>query len=733
MAKDQVFDSIAYRPVSRRAFLVTGGATAIGVAFGSVLTAKKAHAQAASFSPNAWVVVAANGTVTVYSPAAEMGQGVMTAMPLLIAEEMDLDWSRVRVEQAPFVMRDFGNPMFGGGMITGASRTTRGYYELMRIAGMQARYVMMVAAARRWNVPALEVSTEPHKVLHKASNRSLDYGEIATFAAAPAGMPEYKRDHLKPASQFRLVGKDVPRVDGFDKATGRAKYGIDTRMGGLLYGAVLRPPVQGEKATSVDDAAAKAMPGVVAVVPMPWGVGVVADSYPTAMKAKAALKVNWSTSAAGRGYTSEKLIEEYTKRAHNLADGGVEYVKVGDPKAAISGAAKVISADYASYNVAQTPMEPMNATALVVGDAIEVWAPMQAPTIAFVLVTKGLGFAADKVRLNTTLLGGGFGRRVDADYVLDAGFLARAVPGRPVKVVWSREDDIRYVKFRPLVVQRLIAGVDSGGNLVALHHRVVSESIYARANPPLFQKAGGRDQPVCEGAEHITYGVPNRVLDYLREQRGLDAGFWRGVGPGYTKFAIETLMDELAAAAGKDPVAYRVALLGTQPRAKAVIEEAARMAKWGTKRPAGRALGIAYSDAWDTHIAQVAEVSVDRKSGRIRVHEVWCAVDCGVVLQPKNVLAQIESGIVFGISAALKEKLSFKDGQALQSNFHDYRILRMNETPKISVNVMVNANAPGGVGEAGLPPIAPAIANAVTVLTGKRLRQLPLQEELLKA
>lgn len=726
------FDGIAYRPVSRRAFLVSSGAVAIGVAFGGLAVTRKAAAQAAGFSPNAWMSIAADGVATVYSPAAEMGQGVMTAMPLLIAEEMDLDWGRVRVLQAPFNMRSFGNPLFGGGMITGASRTTRGYYELMRIAGMQARYVMMVSAARKWGVPALEVSTEPHKVVHKASNRSMDYGEIAGFAATPAGMPEYKREHLKPASQFRLIGKDLPRVDGQDKVTGRAKYGIDTRMGGILYAAVLRAPVQGEKANSIDDAAAKKVPGVRAVVPMPWGVGVVAESYPAAMKGKAALKVNWSSGSKARAYDTDKLVEEYTRRAHDLADGGVEYVKVGDPKGALGRAAKVISADYASVNVAQTPMEPMNATALVLGDAIEVWAPIQAPTIAFVMLTKGLGFAADKVKINSTLLGGGFGRRVDADYVLDAGFLAKTMPGSPVKVIWSREDDIRHAKFRPLVVQRLSAGVDAGGNLVALHHRIVSESIYARANPPLFQKAGGRDQPVCEGAEHITYGVPNHVLDFLREQRGVDAGFWRGVGPGYTKFAIETLMDELAASAGKDPVAYRLALLGAQPRARAVIEEAARMANWGGKRPAGRALGIAYSDAWETHVAEVAEVSVDRKTGKIRVHEVWCAVDCGVAMQPRNVAAQIEGGVMFGISAALKEKVTFKGGEAQQSNFHDYQLLRMNEAPKVNVTVVANAFAPGGVGEAGLPPIAPAIANAVAVLTGKRLRQLPLQEAALK-
>lgn len=310
--------------------------------------------------------------------------------------------------------------------------------------------------------------------------------------------------------------------------------------------------------------------------------------------------------------------------------------------------------------------------------------------------------------------------------------LAKAVPGFPVKALWTREDDIRFAKFRPLTAQHLTVGVDAQGNLIALRHRIVGESIFARAMPPIFERAGGRDERVCEGANHITYAVPNRMLNYLREQRGIDVGFWRGVGGGYTKFAIETLMDELAAAADKDPVDYRMQHLQDSPRARAVIEEAARMARWKTPHP-GRALGMAYSDMWESHVAQVAEVSVDAKSGRIRVHEVWCAVDPGVAVQPRNVAAQIESGIVFGLSAALVEKATFKDGVAQQSNFHDYPVLRMDRTPRVNVKVIANENRPGGIGEVGVPPIAPAVANAVFKLTGKRLRDLPLDENLLRA
>jgi len=302
-----------------------------------------------------------------------------------------------------------------------------------------------------------------------------------------------------------------------------------------------------------------------------------------------------------------------------------------------------------------------------------------------------------------------------------------------VKVVWSREDDVRHGKYRPLIAQHLSASLDAQGNPVAFRHRIVSESIYARAAPPAFQKAGGRDLPVCEGAEHITYGIPNHVLYYLREQRGVDCGFWRGVGSGYTKFAIETFMDELASIAGKDPVSYRLALLKKSTRATAVIEEVVRMSQWHSPRPRGRALGIAYSDSWETHVAQVAEVSLDRKTGKVRVHEVWCAVDTGVALQPRNVAAQMESSIMFGLSAALAEKITFKDGAVQQSNFHDYPVLRMDEAPRVHVNVMVTENKPGGIGEVGLPPIAPAVANALFKLSGRRLRDLPFRTELLKA
>jgi len=728
------FEGIAYQGVSRRSFLLSGAGVAFGVAFGGTLaTISEAFAQSGEFSPNGWVRVATDGTVTIYSPASEMGQGVMTAMPLLLAEEMDLDWSKVKIEQAPYVPKVFGNPRFGGGMTTGASRTTQGYYDIIRLAGLQARQIMMMGAAEKWGVPVAELTTEPHTVVHAASNRRASYGEIAGYAKVPAEPPQVSKEQLKPMSRHRLIGKDVGRVDVPSKTTGKAQYGIDMRLPGMLYGAVLRTPVQGDKPEKIDDSAAKKVPGVVKIVPLPYGVGVIAESYPAARKAKAALKVEWTKTAKARGYHSGQVVAQYAARARDLNDAsGVDFLKEGDAKAVLPAAAKTISAEFTTEHVAHACMEPMNATAVVNGDKIEVWAPSQSPFFIFLATTLGLGFKPENVTSHITLLGGGFGRRVEADYVVDAGILAKAVPGTPVKVVWSREDDIQSDKYRPITAQHVTAGLDAQGNLIALRHRIVAESIYARAAPPLFQQAGGKDQPVCEGAE-IKYNVPNHWVEYLREQRGVDVGFWRAVGGGYTKFALETVVDECARAAGKDPLDYRLALLEKQPRGQKVLQEVAKMADWKRKRPAGRALGLAYSDMWNVHMGMITEVSVDPKSGKIRVHEVWAAVDPGVALQPKNVAAQIESAVMYGTSSVLMERITFTEGAVKQSNFHDYPVLRMNEAPLVTVQVIPTDNYPGGIGEVGLTTVAPCVANAVAALTGKRLRSLPFDSSQLKA
>lgn len=716
--------------ISRRSFMVGAGGVSVAVAFGDV---PESFAQGArTLKPNAWVTVATDGTVTIVSPASEMGQGVMTAMPALVAEDMDADWSKVRVIQAPSDAKTFGNPLFGGAMTTGASRTTQGYYRILRLAGAQTRKVILASVAEEWKVPAGELTTEPGRVVHAKSNRKIAYGDVAKFAKVPNPLPQATPADLKPMAQCRFIGKHVPRVDVPAKTRGAAKYGIDTQLPGMLYGAVLRAPVQGEKPERIDDAAAKAVKGVVQIVPLPYGVGVIATTVEASKKGKEALKVTWSNQAKARSYTSNAVLKEYLAAAQDLSKQSVTVHKHGDPEAAFRAAAKVVKADYLSDHVAHACMEPMNATAKVDGDRVEIWTPTQSPTLAQVFGARMAGTTPDKVTVNTTLLGGGFGRRIEPDFSIDAVLLAKAVPGKPVKVIWSREDDIQNDKYRPLAAQHFEVALDGQNNITAWRHRLVGESIYARAAPPVFQQGGGKDPPFHDGAE-VKYAFPAQFIEFSREQRGVDVGFWRAVGPGYTKFGIECLLDEIAKMKGVDPVAFRIDLLRNDARAANVVRTAAQMAEWNRKRDNGRTLGVAYSDFWNTHCAQVAEVSLNRQSGEIRVHNVWCAVDTGVAVQPQNVIAQIESSVVYGISHALYEQINFKNGEVQESNFHDYRVLRMAEAPDIQVGVIQTDNPPGGIGEAGLPPIGPAIANAIFGMTGAKLRHFPFTPDRVKA
>jgi isoquinoline 1-oxidoreductase subunit beta len=715
--------------ISRRSFMVGAGGLGVVVAFTDV---SEALAQGAkTFKPNAWVTVATDGTVTIISPSSEMGQGVMTAMPVLVAEDMDADWSKVKVVQAPSDAKTFGNPLFNGAMTTGASRTTQGYYKVLRQAGAQTRKIILASVAQEWKVPVGELSTEPGRVVHAKSGRKIGYGDVAKFATVPAQMPAVSDADLKPLDQCRLIGRNVPRVDVPSKTNGTAKYGIDTQLPNMLYGAVLRAPVQGEKPERIDDAAAKAVKGVVQIVPLPYGVGVVAQTYEAAKKGKEALKVTWSTTAKARSYNSDQVLKEYAAAANDLSKQSVTVLKHGDPEAAFRSAAKVIKADFLSDHVAHACMEPMNATAKVDGDRIEIWSPTQSPTLAQVFGARMGGTTPDKVKVNTTLLGGGFGRRIEPDFSIDAVLLAKAVPGRPVKVIWSREDDIQNDKYRPLAAQHFEIALDAQNNIRAWRHRLVGESIYARAAPPVYQALQGKDPPFHDGAE-VVYDIPNHLVEFIREQRGVDVGFWRAVGPGYTKFGIECLLDEIAALKGVDPVAFRLELLRNDARAANVVRTVAQMADWSRKRE-GRFLGIAYSDFWNTHCAEVAEISLNRSTGAIRVHNVWAAVDTGIAVQPANVIAQIESSIIYGVSHALYEQINFKNGEVQESNFHDYRLLRMSEAPSIQVGVIQTNNPPGGIGEAGLPPVGPAIANAVGTATGKRLRHYPFLPERVKA
>ncbi len=713
-------------PLSRRTFFLGSGSLALGLSFGlthSELAQAQSQTPASSFSPNSWINIGVDGKVTLMSPAAEMGQGTMTAMPLLLAEEMDLDWSQVTVVQAPSNPKLFGNPRFGGGMITGASRTVQGYYEPLRLAGAQARLVIMQAAAQSMGVPMGELRTESSRVIH-SSGRAMTYADIARTAQLPAELPKVDKSMLKPMAQFRLIGKDIPRVDVPAKSSGVAQYGIDQRLPGLLWASVMRAPVQGETPESVDDAAARAVPGVKHVVRLPYGVAVVADSFFTAKTARDKLKVVWSQKAKARVVYTDQMRVEYVKRAQDLNDKGIDFLKHGDAAARIAGAVKTFSATYTSEMVSHICLEPMNCTARAEGDKIELWAPSQSATFVTGAVAGAAGFKPENIKVNITLLGGGFGRRVEADYAVDAALIAKAIPGTPVQVIWTREDDMVNDKYRPMTGQHLIAGVDAKGKMVALLHRVVSEGIYARVAPPAFKASGGKDAPVLEGTE-ITYDIGDHNVQFMIEERGIQAGFWRAVGPGYTKFAIESMVDEVARNVGADPLAYRLEMLSKNPRGVTVLKAVAEMSQWGkAKLPKGHALGLAFSDAWNTHCGMVVQVSL--VDGRPQVHKVWAAVDCGHALQPRNVEAQIEGSIIFGMSAALHEHMDFRAGEAQQTNLNSYRVLRAHEAPEITVKVIPTDNPPGGIGEVGLPPVAPAISNAVVTLTAKRLRALPL-------
>jgi isoquinoline 1-oxidoreductase beta subunit len=717
--------------LSRRSFLVSTGAVSFAVAFGSLRGV--AAAAGAAFKPNAWITIGGDGIVTIMAPAAEMGQGVMTALPALIAEDLDADWAKVKVVQAPPDAKTYGNPAWFGTLQTSGSKSVRGYYEKLRLVGAQTRLVLLANAAAAWKVPVGELSTEPGIVVHRKSGRRIGYGKLARTATVPDPLPPVTKADLKPLARCRLIGKDLARVELPSKVNGSAQYGIDTQLPDMLYAAVLHPPVAGETPAAIDDAAALAVPGILKIVTLPTGIGVIGKTVYATRKAKAALKVTWTTTSETRGYTSTAVAEDYRAIAGDLAQTGIAMIKDEGAAAALAGAAKVVTAEYLSDHVAHTCMEPMNATAVARCDTIEFWTGTQSPTTLQGIAAAAAGVPVEKIDLRTPLLGGGFGGRSDADYVVEAVLLAKAVPERPVKLIWTREDDIQRDKYRALAVQRIDVGLDADNNIVGWRHRIVCESYFARAAAGLYKTLGGKD-PVAAGGGEFRYAMPARAVEWVRAPRGVAVSAWRATSAGYTKFAVEAMVDEIAALKGADPVSFRIGMLQKEPRAVAVIEAAAAMADWRGKRAPGKALGFAYSDALDSYTAAVAEVSLDAASGTIKVHRIWCAVDCGIAVQPRNIVAQIESSAAFGVGAALFEQITLENGEVQETNFGEYRVPRMSDMPVIETRVISTDNPPTGLGEAGVPVIAPAIANAVAALTGgKRLRQLPMLPERVKA
>jgi isoquinoline 1-oxidoreductase beta subunit len=595
--------------------------------------------------------------------------------------------------------------------------------------GAQVRRVLLDNAARKLGVPVEELTTEPSMVVHVKSGRKLSYGDIAAIADVPAKAPEIKSDQLKKPADFRLIGKDVMRIELPSKVNGTAQYGIDIQVPGMLYGAVLRAPVEGSVPDKIDETKAKAVAGVTSIIRLPHGVGVVAQTAWAAFAARQALigSVTWSRTGMAWGFDSDKGHDAFAADARNLATPALDWSAQGQARSEFPKAASVVEAEYRCDYAYHAQMEPLNAVASVspAGDAVEIWAGTQSQTTATEAPAKLLGIPRDRVKLHDLLMGGGFGRRGnrDVDFIVDAVMLSKET-GKPVKVMWTREDDVHNGRFRPLSAHHLRAGFDASGKLTAWHHRVAADRITPFMDPVRFQERGGKDGMVMAGTDLRGYDVPHQLVEQLYRDTGVRTNPLRGIGVTANKFATEAFMDELAHKRGVDPLAFRLGLLKNTPRAYKVVERVAQMAEWGRKRE-GRALGVAYIDYSGSQVAGIAEVSLDRTSGKIKVHNFWCTIDCGVAVQPDNVVAQTEGSIVYGLGMTMSERISIKNGAVEQSNFYDYHLPRMNEVPEMHVELIQTDNHPTGAGQMSTPLIAPAVANAFFALTGVRLRHTP--------
>ncbi len=707
--------------LSRRAFLKTTAIAGGGLLLGFHLP-WESHATAATSAAqeiNAWLRIDRDDMVTIVVGQSEMGQGVHTALPMIVAEELEANWQKVRVEFAP-VAAAYRNPIFHI-QGTGGSTSVRGFYDPLRQAGAAAREMLVAAAANSWGVSPGECRVEDGVIVHKPSGRKLRYGVLAAAAAKltpPANPP------LKSREQFRLIGKPTKRLDSPAKVDGSAIFGLDVKVPGLLYAAVKACPVFGGKVASLNRKAAKAMSGVKAVLEIRDGIAVVAESYWQAKKALDTVEVKW---AEGTQVTLDSA-----QIAQRLRDGlretGVVAKETGNVEKAFAAAAKVIEAEYDVPFLAHATMEPMNCTAHVRAQGCEVWAPTQGPEAAQLLAAKLTGLPPDKVKVHTTFLGGGFGRRFEGDFVAQAVLLSKAV-GKPVKVVWSREEDMQHDFYRPASACHLRGAFDAAGRLLGLTQLLVAPSIMARVFPDRVK--GGLDQSSVEGSVSTPYGIPNRRVRYVMKDTGVPVGFWRSVGNSHNAFYIESFIDEIAHATRTDPYEFRSELLASNPRHRAVLEMAATKAGWGKPLPDHRFRGIALHESFGSIVAEVAEVSVSDE-GRLRVHRVVCAVDCGHVVNPATVEAQMEGGIVYGLTAALKGEITLKAGRVVQGNFHDYEMLTQAEMPAVEVHILESGAALGGVGEPGTPPIFAAVTNAIFAATGKRIRSLPIRKHDLR-
>lgn len=712
----------AKRGLSRRGFLQTStvatGGLVLGVDLGGM---GQALAAGTVHTPNAWVHIADDNTITLISARSEMGQGVYTSMPMLIAEELNVDIKQIKVAMAPPNGKLYGNALLGGPQLTGGSTSVRDGWDKLRVAGAQVRMMLTTAAALKWNIPEDQLRAENGMVLGPKGKKAT-YGQLAADASR---LPVPQAPKLKDPKDFRIVGKPTKRLDTPAKTNGTAEFGIDVKLPGMVYASLEQCPVIGGKVKSFDGSAAKKMPGVIDVVQIPDGIAVVADTWWHANKARGALKIEWDE-GAGAALNDKAMLAGI--KAAAVAEGAkpLALPKTGDADAVIKSAAKVVKAEYTMPLLSHSPLEPMNFTAHYHDNRIDLIGPTQWQDASAGTIAKIVGVPPENVTLKTTFLGGGFGRRIDFDYMIQAAQISKAV-GKPVKLVWTREDDMTHDFYRPQSVHHLAAAIGNDGKPTAMTFRMTSQSVTGR----VFGLPAPVQDPLMTEAAIAPYEIPATKHEILKHDAGLRVGYWRSVSHMLNAFANETFIDELAANAKADPYAYRAALVANKPRFANVLKLAAEKSGWGTPAPAGRSRGIALMEGYDTYMAMVAEISLDK--GAIKVHKVTTVADLGRMVNPDTVEAQIQSSIVFGLTAALYGDITLDKGRVQQTNFNNYPLLRMNESPEMVTVLVPSTEKPGGVGEPGTALIGPAVGNAVFAATGKRLRAMPFTPEKIQA
>jgi isoquinoline 1-oxidoreductase beta subunit len=716
------------KPISRRDFLKSAVGLTVAVSVNSLgfRLLGAAELKGGQFQPNAWFVLAPDNTVTVYIPNSEMGQGVRTAFAMIVADELEADWNKMRVEHSP-VTKDYNSPLWGI-QLTAGSSSVRGYYEVLRKAGAAGRMMLISAASQTWKVPEGECEARKGVVLHKRSGRKLTYGKIS-LKAAQLSVP--KEPVLKKESELSLLGRNMARLDIPEKVAGTAVYGLDFSVPDMLYAATAKPPAIGAKLVSSDQEAAQRVKGVQKIVPGPGGVTVFAETMYAALKGREALKAKWDEGSAP-SLTTESVEKHFLEGLDK--PGGVAINK-GDAKKAVAGAQTKVSATYWVPMVAHTTMEPINCTAYLQNDRCDVWAPTQGQSVAQIVASQVSGLPPDKVFIHTTYLGCGLGRRTAPDFVAEA-VIASKIAGKPVKIVWSREDDIKYDQFRAAALHRIEAGLDGEGKVAGWVHKLACGSIGMGIDPNSIKdgvdemslwgiKGGG--PAMCDTA----YDIPNFYVEQYLSDLPIPVSPWRSVQNAPNAFGMECFMDELALKAGKDPVEFRMQFFGNNMRARRVLQTVAEKAGWGQALPKGKGRGIAFHYCFGTFVAEVADVSVNEQDGTFRVDRIVAAVDCGPVVNPDPLKAQMEGGIVMGLSTVMKEQVEFDRGGVKSSNFDAYKLITMRDVPKIEVYIIKSSEPIGGIGEPPVPPVAPAVANAIFKAIGARVRRIPITSRVL--